>query len=198
MEADGVSDYLNFAIPADFQDLSSFLAYVSGCLCVCARHRMLMCEFRPFRLLETKKKELGITDVLVSLTTLEEVFLRITEEAENRGEQDDDGSDDDIDDDDDMPISPKAVEVLHRHLSFLFALSRRSFSSLGSKLEACVRVGRWTCERTARSTSRSSRVMTTTATKPSLRAANQPSWSFHQGQGRGKSDYYLFLYSRQR
>lgn len=88
MEADGVSDYLNFAIPADFQDLSSFLA-----------------------LLETKKKELGISDVLVSLTTLEEVFLRITEEAENRGEQDDDGSDDDIDDDDDMPISPKAVEM---------------------------------------------------------------------------------------
>ncbi len=37
MEADGVSDYLNFAIPADFQDLSSFLAYVSGCLCVRVR-----------------------------------------------------------------------------------------------------------------------------------------------------------------
>jgi hypothetical protein len=71
--------------------------------------------------------------VLVSLTTLEEVFLRITEEAENRGEQDDDGSDDDIDDDDDMPISPKAVEVRH---CLSFALSRRSFSSLGSKLEA--------------------------------------------------------------
>ena len=87
---------------------------------------MLMCELRSFRLLETKKKELGITDVLVSLTTLEEVFLRITEEAENRGEQDDDGSDDDIDDDDDMPISPKAVEVRHR-LSFLFALSFASF-----------------------------------------------------------------------
>ena len=38
MEADAVSDYLTFAIPADFQDLSSFLAYVSGCLCVSARH----------------------------------------------------------------------------------------------------------------------------------------------------------------
>jgi hypothetical protein len=65
--------------------------------------------------------------VLVSLTTLEEVFLRITEEAENKGAQDDDASDDDIDNDDDdddgvLPIA-HSVEV-HVASPYLLSLSR--------------------------------------------------------------------------
>jgi hypothetical protein len=119
MEADGVSDYLNFGIPAEMQDLSGFLAYafppplqLYESMCDSSGVLTSALVWTVCRLLESKKKELGITDVLVSLTTLEEVFLRITEEAENKGEQDDDGSDDDIDggSDDDLPIA-QSVEV---------------------------------------------------------------------------------------
>jgi len=64
VESDGVSDCINFGIPSAVHDLSQFLA-----------------------LLESKKKELGITALLVSLTTLEEVFLRITSKAEGKNDE---------------------------------------------------------------------------------------------------------------
>lgn len=67
------------------------------------------------RVLESKKKELGVTDMLVSLTTLEEVFLRITEEAERRKElNEEDESDEDMDsEDDDNDDDAKDGVALH-------------------------------------------------------------------------------------
>jgi len=70
MDSDGVSEYVTFSIPSGFSDLSKFL-----------------------RALESQKRKLGITDMLVSFTTLEEVFLRITEQAEKKSPEEDDPSD---------------------------------------------------------------------------------------------------------